>query len=378
MTAGEPLAVLLVEDSDDDARYIERLVLEHRRDRHERSDIAAEISRLDRVERLGDALEVLTDDGIDVVLLDLQLPDSRGLDTVSAVTAHAPGVPIIVLTGRDGGDIGARAIQRGAQDYLEKAHLSAALIHRAIRYGLERKHQQRTLSETNHRLAVLSRLLRTDIRNELSVALGWADVLEPQVTPDGTAAFESMRGATQNVVECVDMAADVATALETDVEATTASLDLEAVLETELEQARHRLPAVDIEYRPASADRRPVPVLGTPLLSTAIAQLLSALARHADGPQPTITVALESDDDRVIVSIGGEAIRLPRTQRAFLAASERRIDEGPDVNVGLYLVQTVIDQAGGEISIADDTPGTTVSIHLKRAPTDDPSGVAER
>ena len=89
-------------------------------------------------ERLADALRLLGEDDIDVILADLGLPDSQGIETFLKLRAEAPGVPAIVLTGRDDEALGIEALREGAQDYLVKRELDGHLLPRALRYAIER------------------------------------------------------------------------------------------------------------------------------------------------------------------------------------------------------------------------------------------------
>ncbi|MFP3854817.1 MAG: diguanylate cyclase, partial [Anaerolineales bacterium] len=90
----------------------------------------------------------------DLVLLDLNLPDSQGLDTVISIMDHTENVPVIVLSGLDDQDLAIQAVQLGAQDYVIKGHQLEAMLMRSIRYAMER-----------HRLYLLQRemALRDDL-----------------------------------------------------------------------------------------------------------------------------------------------------------------------------------------------------------------------
>ena len=127
--ASPPLTVLLVEDNPGDARLIrERL-----------ADLDRFRPRLDHVETLAAAVERLRGSAPDLVLLDLNLPDSRDIGTVRTIVEAAPGVPVIVLTGRKTGEAATRALRLGAQDYLVKDDITGPLLERSIRYAVERK-----------------------------------------------------------------------------------------------------------------------------------------------------------------------------------------------------------------------------------------------
>jgi diguanylate cyclase (GGDEF)-like protein len=94
------------------------------------------------VERLAQGLERLSAGEIGLVLLDLSLPDSLGLETFAKVYAHSPTVPIIVLTGNDDQTVALSAVKNGAQDYLIKGRLDRELLVRSMQYSIERKRYQ--------------------------------------------------------------------------------------------------------------------------------------------------------------------------------------------------------------------------------------------
>jgi PleD family two-component response regulator len=90
------------------------------------------------VERLSEALKCLSEVRFDVVLLDLWLPDSQGLETLAKFQSLASATPVIVLTGLDDENLSLQAVRAGAQDYLPKAYLDGYIVTRAIRYAIER------------------------------------------------------------------------------------------------------------------------------------------------------------------------------------------------------------------------------------------------
>ena len=97
------------------------------------------------VGRLSDGLARLASESFAVVLLDLSLPDSDGLETVSKVCETAPDVPVVVLTGLDDEQAARQALSLGAQDYLVKGEMATRGIVRAIDYAIERHRMQSTL-----------------------------------------------------------------------------------------------------------------------------------------------------------------------------------------------------------------------------------------
>jgi signal transduction histidine kinase len=97
------------------------------------------------VRRLSEALEYLWEEACDVVLLDLGLPDSHGLDTLVVTRAQAPGVPIVVLTGFQDEALAVEALKRGAQDYLVKGQVDGKSLGRTMRYAIVRKSTEEAL-----------------------------------------------------------------------------------------------------------------------------------------------------------------------------------------------------------------------------------------
>ena len=124
--------VLLIEDNAGDARLIREMLAEDPDSRF----------RLHCADRLSHGLDFLASEQAGLVLLDLSLPDSHGLETFAKVYAHSPQIPIIVLTGNDDQTVALSAVKTGAQDYLVKGKLDRELLMRSMHYSIERKHYQ--------------------------------------------------------------------------------------------------------------------------------------------------------------------------------------------------------------------------------------------
>ena len=127
--------ILLIEDNPDDAALIEAMLAE----------TSGAASSLTHAGRLSSGITLLGERAFDVVLLDLGLPDSQGLDTLRAVRTCAPAMPLLLLTGIDDENTGSAAVDMGAQDYLVKGQIDASLLSRAIRYSIQRKRIEETV-----------------------------------------------------------------------------------------------------------------------------------------------------------------------------------------------------------------------------------------
>ncbi len=131
-----PTRILLIEDSNTDALLI--------RSHLKKADAAFDLRR---EERLDTGLAHLDRGDTDVVLLDLNLPDSSGLDTFRSVHRQAMHLPIVILSGQEDVQLAVDAVALGAQDYLPKGEVSRSSLSRSIRYAIERSRRQKAEQE---------------------------------------------------------------------------------------------------------------------------------------------------------------------------------------------------------------------------------------
>ena len=154
---GELTRVLLIEDSPGYTYIIKDMLLRQ---------IVGRFA-LESASDLATGLSLLRQRRIDVVLLDLGLADSVGYETFARVRAESPHIPIIILTAVDDEDLAVRAMRHGAQDYLVKEQVDKNLIHRAIRYAIERAKVEQSLRHLSGRLLKLQDEERRRIAREL-------------------------------------------------------------------------------------------------------------------------------------------------------------------------------------------------------------------
>ncbi len=141
----KPVKVLLVEDNPGDVRLISELLSEY----HDQFRIDGHVARL------GEAEKMVEDAEMDLVLLDLSLPDSQGFETFKRLLAHGRDVPILVLSGVDDESLALRMVHAGAQDYLVKGKFDGPLLARAMRYAIERSSAEQELAQEKNMLHAL-------------------------------------------------------------------------------------------------------------------------------------------------------------------------------------------------------------------------------
>ena len=129
MSAKDTIKILLVEDNPGDSLIIREMLKETEYTQF----------KLTHSPKLIDGLKNLEENKFDIVIVDLNLPDSEGLETFLKILSKHPELPIIILTGLSDEETGIDAVKQGAQDYLVKGEFNGKLLVRSINYAIERK-----------------------------------------------------------------------------------------------------------------------------------------------------------------------------------------------------------------------------------------------
>lgn len=174
-----PIKLLVVEDSYAKPGYSLHAIL---------SQPALARFRTHRVEKLGEALVLLVQEDFDLILVDLLLPDSQGLDTFLQVYEHTPEIPIVVATDLEDRSLALEVIRQGAQDYLLKSDLDGDKLERTLLYALERNRYRAVLHNLSLRdeltgllnrrgfLSLAGQHLKIAQRSEWKIMLLFADL----------------------------------------------------------------------------------------------------------------------------------------------------------------------------------------------------------
>lgn len=202
------VSILLVEDNPGDKRLIREMLTEAR-------SVTFDLKYADRLKA---GLEHLDKNRVEVILLDLGLPDSQGLETLNKIYTQVPEVPIVVLTGLNDEMLGVQAVNKGAQDYLIKGQVDTNLLVRTIRYAIERKQAeererqlqlQLNLSNRLASLGVMVEGFAHEINNPLSSVIGFAEMLIHEDIP------ENAREAVKTISDSAQQVADIVRGLLT-------------------------------------------------------------------------------------------------------------------------------------------------------------------
>jgi len=200
--ADKPIVILLVEDNPGDRRLIREMLAEA-------SNVTFDVQYADRLEA---ATEYLDHNGVEVILLDLGLPDSQGLATLKKIHAQVSRTPIVVLTGLNDETVGLQAVNEGAQDYLIKGQVDTDLLKRTIRYAIERKQTEERERQLQLQLNLSSRLASLglmlegivhEINNPLASVVGFAQMLMYEDIPENIR--EDVRTISDNAQRVADI-----------------------------------------------------------------------------------------------------------------------------------------------------------------------------
>jgi CheY-like chemotaxis protein len=142
------IRVFLIEDNPGDVRLVKEMLYKE----EAKDDLACAAS-------LEEGLKYLKDNVCDIILLDLNLPDSNGFETFFEVHKRNPDIPVIILTGLDDKELGLEAVRKGAQDYLVKGKFDGNLLIRSISYSIERQKLLLQLGKTMTELKALKGIL---------------------------------------------------------------------------------------------------------------------------------------------------------------------------------------------------------------------------
>jgi len=123
------MRLLLIEDNEGDAMLVT----------HQLQEAVTDAIEIDHVIRLQDGCSRMQQNTYDIILLDLSLPDSHGLQTLRELRMTEPELPVVVLTGLDDEQLGVEALRLGAQDYLVKGELEGKMLARTLNYAIERQ-----------------------------------------------------------------------------------------------------------------------------------------------------------------------------------------------------------------------------------------------
>lgn len=357
---GNSIKILLIEDNPADACLIKEMLLE--------SDSTGFI--VEAVNRLSNGIEYLKNHAVDVVLLDLTLPDSTGMATFEKLSGHAPRLPIIVLTGLDDERMAIESMRSGLQDYLVKNKVDGELLARSIQYSIERKRLEEALrmaveeelKDSKEQADLYIDLMVHDISNMYQVAMFQLDLVREIMEEDGK--LESNNKELINTpIQTLERSAKLIDNVRKlkmlkAGKYKTEAVDLGGLLADVIDEYVS-VPGADtaIRYVPAPGYR----VMANLLLKDVFANIIDNAIKYTNGTASIgVDISKADVDGRSLycVAIEDDGPGIPDARRdEIFHRFKRGSPKAGGTGLGLYIVRTLTESFGGFVKVEDRVPG---------------------
>jgi signal transduction histidine kinase len=345
--------VLLVEDNPGDARLLREML-------NEDGSIGIDLAC---VSFMSEAERHLATRSVDIILLDLGLPDAQGVAAIRRARIAAPDIPLVVLTGMDDEALAGQSLQEGAQDYLIKGQIDTRGLLRALRYAGERKRLERLKDEFVSTVSHELRTPLTSIAGSLGLLMGNA---AGGLSKSAERLLEIAHTNSVRLVRLVNDILDIEKLESGHVVFDLKKIQVRPLVEQTVEAIRgfaegHRV-KVRLDAAVAMDDIR----ADTDRLAQVLTNLMSNAIKFSppDG-EVVIAVAKEAEIDAVRITVRDHGPGIPvdfksRIFERFAQADATNARRKGGTGLGLSIAKQIIDRLGGEIGFADAPGGGTV------------------
>ena len=229
----------------------------------------------------------------------------------------------------------------------------------------ERKEYEQDLEEANDQLRVLNRVLRHDIRNDMNLVLGWGKELEDHVDEDGKQMLTQILDSGQHVVDLTKTLRDFMRVYGEEEAPKLTPIDIGNSLENEIRKIQEQYPSVVVDV----SDELPhIKVRANELIATVFWNLLQNAIKHNDKEVPKIEIGVEVNEETVTIQVADNGPGIPEEQRDEIFGRGESGLKDPDAGIGLYLVDTVLTQYGGDVWVEENEPeGAMFVVELPKS-----------
>ena len=226
------------------------------------------------------------------------------------------------------------------------------------------KADQERLATLTEELELLNRVVRHDIRNDMNIVMGWAQLLEENVNDDGQDALRKIMASGEHIIELTDIARDFVASLTGDGEIETKPVSIRSTIQTEMDLRREAYPGATFIDE---GDIPEVAVVANDMLSSVFRNLLNNAVQHNDTESPVVTVSGEMRGDKVVISVADNGPGIPDDQKESIFGKGEKGLGSSGTGIGLYLVQSLLEQYDGSIWIEDNDPtGAVFKAQLQK------------
>jgi phosphoserine phosphatase RsbU/P len=343
------IRILLIEDNSGDARLVREALAEQGNTGY----------HIEHVTRLSAGLAVLASAGADLVLLDLSLPDSHGLDSLSRILPAAPDVPVVVMTGLDDETLAIRAVHAGAQDYLVKGQISGRALARVTRHAVERN---RILSQLKHLDRLKSEFVSTvshEMRTPLAIIREFVslvyDGIPGPLTPEQVECLDAALRNCDRLTNLIDDLLDLAMIEAGKLKLSRRKADLQALLLQCHADFLPRCRAHDQELVLELEPELPAVLCDRSRIQQVVVNFLGN-AHKFTPPRGRITLRASGHGSLVRIEVRDTGIGIAQTDQDFIFDAFTQINrrEGPGpkgTGLGLTISKHIVHLHDGEISV---------------------------
>jgi two-component system sensor histidine kinase/response regulator len=360
MTDKTTLRVLMVEDDSYYFEFVRQLLLRRTAPRFE----------LSKAVSLKEAIAFLKEEIPDIILLDLHLPDTKGLVSLATLKEHSESCPIIVLTSADDDALGLKAVASGAHDYLVKQSVSNESLVRCIRYAIERRRAE----EQVLRLAVIQDFIAT-LAHDMRVPLLGADkvldaILAGTAGPLGAEQEQliiALKESNSNQLALVSRLLEIYEYESGTSQLSLVSINLPNLIESAIARLQLQSPR-QVLLKNHLPDSESMVNADEQAFERLLANLLDNAIIFSDEKDP-ITVTVSAQGTKVAIKIHNHGPAIPQEVQANLfqkfwsgVPGKRYVAH---TGLGLYLCHRIVQLHHGRIAChSDDIDGTTISVIL--------------
>ncbi|MEK6974834.1 MAG: hybrid sensor histidine kinase/response regulator [Candidatus Thermoplasmatota archaeon] len=355
---GGPVRLLVVEDDDVFRQFIRAVLTKAGRTGR---PISATI-----VGSLQEALQALTVNRPDCVLLDLGLPDSQGLATLEVLLRSAPGVPVVVLTGAEEDQLADQALLAGAQDFLEKALLKPDSLGRSLRHALDRSGwaaqinaKNRQLEDRNRDLDDFAHAVSHDLKAPLRAAFHLVGQAQEELAEgDADRARQTLAAVEPRIRRLFDMIDGILNITTAGRSSDLVPIDLGSLVRDVLDSL-----SLPPGFRVHVAPDLPIVLGARASLAQVFQNLIDNAVKHHPRPSGRIDIRWRDTPRAHEICVCDDGAGIPVHQRESVFELFQTLGNEGSTGIGLALVRKVALSAGGDVVI-EDNPGGGICFRV--------------